>query len=81
MYTPYPCFICEKQISYLSDDLTELCGGVEIIIEGGYGSNHDLIQYRAYMCDECLDDKFNQGKISFFMYLLDPTANIERRQQ
>lgn len=78
MYTPYPCFICDKQIEYLSDRLIELCDGVEILIQGGYGSKHDLTQYRAYICDECLDQKFNQGKISFLIDISDPTVQIEK---
>lgn len=66
MYTPYPCFICDKPIAYLEEKyLSNLSNGIEIVFEGSYGSIHDLDSFRAYICDECVQTKLNENKIQF----------------
>lgn len=54
MYTVCPCFVCGKQISYLKGIPSLIDEGVEILIQGSYGSIFDLTEMIIWICDYCL---------------------------
>ena len=63
---PTNCLICDKQIQYLWPDMektTNLNDACDIYIQGDYGSSHDLEQFEATICDECLSKAIENGKI------------------
>ena len=65
-----PCLICEKAIMYLWGDehrteSTNLNGAADVMITAWYGSNFDMNQYHALICDQCIDAAIQSKRIRF----------------
>lgn len=65
-----PCLICEKAVIYLWPE--ELAGGTtnldsacDLTIMASYGSEFDMNEYTAIICDECLDKAIQRNRVSF----------------
>jgi hypothetical protein len=58
-----PCFSCGKHIDYLDfgkSSLMSVDGAIEVIVEGGYGSEFDLCKMLIWICDECIVQKMKE---------------------
>ena len=75
MLNPMNCICCDKEINLLhpddepredSEPSSEMWnGGVINEIAAGYGSNVDGDVYLIAICDECIEQKRNDGSIVF----------------
>ncbi len=61
------CIKCEEEISRVTtgDGITlhEYDGAAEVQIQCGYGSSMDLTEFKAMICDACLEDMMRKGLI------------------
>jgi hypothetical protein len=66
--------MCEKAVIYLwnkgidsnTQELPEnLDGASNVTIQAWYGSEFDMNEYHAILCDECLDKAIQSKRISF----------------
>lgn len=65
-----PCMICEKAVMYLwteeqSPRATNLDGGSNVKIMAWYGSQFDMNEYHAIICDDCLDKAIQRRRVNF----------------
>lgn len=65
-----PCLICEKAVIYLwpeelAGGTTNLDGACDVTIMASYGSEFDMNEYTAIICDECLDKAIQRNRVSF----------------
>jgi hypothetical protein len=67
-----PCILCEKAIIHLwPEDLIEsgatnnLDSAAYMYIIAGYGSNFDMNEYQAIICDDCLDKAIQRNRVIF----------------
>ena len=67
-----PCLICEKAVVYLwkqrlvnNQSPTNLDGACDVTIMASYGSEFDMNEYTAIICDECLDKAIQRNRVSF----------------
>ncbi len=52
-----PCLLCGGEVEYLWDearDATNLLDASYVTISPGYGSKHDLTEFTAILCDQCI---------------------------
>jgi len=49
------CIVCAKEIPLVWEDKENLQYGSDFFIQCDYGSNFDLDQYHAAVCDTCLE--------------------------
>tara|TARA_R110000824_G_scaffold346696_1_gene533534 strand:- start:1161 stop:1406 length:246 start_codon:yes stop_codon:yes gene_type:complete len=49
------CLVCAKPLGNIENIPTNVKGGVEVEINGHFGSNHDGLRAAAVICDECLE--------------------------
>lgn len=65
-----PCLLCEKAVLYLLNDpnaqsSTNLNGASDIRIIACAGSEFDSNEYRAVICDDCLDKAIQAKRVRF----------------
>lgn len=65
-----PCIICEKAVMYLwnnetANEATNLDGASNVAIIAWYGSNFDMNEYHAIICDQCLDAAIQSKRVRF----------------
>ena len=65
-----PCLICEKAVTYLwgkdiAGTSTNLNGASDVTIIAWYGSEFDMNEYSAIICDECLDKAIQSKRVTF----------------
>jgi hypothetical protein len=49
-----PCLLCGGKVEYLWDESANLLDAAYVTISPGYGSKHDLAEFTAILCDECI---------------------------
>jgi hypothetical protein len=61
------CFVCNKEIMLgLFPEMSDKekkenpCDGVDANITAGYGSRHDGVYGKIYVCDDCLADRLDR---------------------
>ena len=59
-----PCLVCGKDVNLLWPDLTasNLDEATCFHIYGGYGSKYDLDEYKAIVCDSCLENAIAKNR-------------------
>lgn len=65
-----PCLICEKAVMYLwgnenAGTSSNLNGAADISIIAWYGSQFDMNEYAAIICDDCLDKAIQKRRVVF----------------
>ena len=67
-----PCILCEKAVIHLwPEDLIKdqptnnLDSAAYMYIVAGYGSNFDMNEYQAIVCDDCLDKAIQRNRVMF----------------
>jgi hypothetical protein len=65
-----PCLICEKAVVYLwskdqSERSTNLNNASDVKITAWYGSSFDMNEYKAVICDDCLDEAIQKRRVAF----------------
>ena len=66
-----PCIVCEKAVMYLWKNnlpnitAENLNGGVYVNMLAGYGSEFDMNEYEAIICDACLDKAIQRNRVLF----------------
>jgi hypothetical protein len=65
-----PCLVCEKAVMYLWKELVDLDaenldGGIYMTMIAGYGSQFDMNEYQAIICDDCLDKAIQRNRVLF----------------
>jgi hypothetical protein len=69
---PTNCFVCDREVKYLWEDLdktTNLENASDIFIQSDYGSEFDLDQYSATVCDNCLQKAIELKKVRYIKTL------------
>lgn len=61
--TPTPCLICGKDVYYLWEDSSNIDNGADVKIQAWYGSRHDMEEFSAVVCDDCLDTAIKNKRI------------------
>lgn len=65
-----PCLICEKAVMYLWENenagtSSNLNGAADVSIIAWYGSQFDMNEYAAIICDDCLDKSIQKRRVRF----------------
>lgn len=68
-----PCLICEKAVLYLWDEqphkAENLNGAAWLHVYPGYGSDFDMNEYIAIICDSCIDASIQSKRLSFLQHI------------
>ena len=65
---PTNCIICDREVKYLWPDkekTTNLENASDIIVQSDYGSDFDLDQFEATICDNCLKQAIESQKVRY----------------